>query len=77
MNTVFNFFFRKSGKFVQFQFFIIILIFQVCLSVCPTLLLFMAQSQSIVYCVGYFQNGLKPFSCYVKISYLHSITFVA
>jgi hypothetical protein len=28
-------------------------------------------------CVGYFQNGLKPFSCYVKISYLHSITFVA
>ncbi len=27
-------------------------------------------------CVGYFQNGLKPFSYYVKISYLHSITFV-
>ncbi len=25
----------------------------------------------------YFQNGLKPFSCYVKISYLHSIIFVA
>jgi hypothetical protein len=20
-------------------------------------------------CIGYFQNGLKPFSCYVKISY--------
>ncbi len=23
----------------------------------------------IINCVGYFQNGLKPFSCYVKVSY--------
>jgi hypothetical protein len=27
-------------------------------------------------CVAYFQNGPKPSSCYVKIRYLHSITFV-
>jgi hypothetical protein len=27
------------------------------------------QKCSKIICVGYFQNGLKPFSCYVKVSY--------
>jgi hypothetical protein len=35
------------------------------------------SQNSSKYCVGYYQNGLKQFSCYVKINYLHSITCVA